>query len=158
MGIDPKQLRDLVIAPALAGVGLGGDAAAELVLGTFIQESACGRYLHQLGSGPAVGIGETEPETFDDINANFLAFRHGLKAKVDEFRIPIFKGMVEELEGNLYLAVIYTRLKYLRSPMVLPASGNLPGQAKIWKAVYNTASGAGTEADYIANWRAVFPA
>jgi hypothetical protein len=47
VGIDPLDLRKLVIAPALALIGLGGAAAEELMLGTALQESGCGRRLAQ---------------------------------------------------------------------------------------------------------------
>lgn len=48
MGINPHQLRDLVIRPTLKRLGFWSTAAEELVLGTAIQESSL-QYLQQLG-------------------------------------------------------------------------------------------------------------
>ena len=50
MGLNPQQLRDLVIRPTLKRLGLWSTAAEELVLGTGIQESGL-QYLQQLGAG-----------------------------------------------------------------------------------------------------------
>ena len=47
--------------------------AENLLMGTAAQESALGEYIRQLGNGPALGIFQMEPETFDDIVRNYLA-------------------------------------------------------------------------------------
>lgn len=150
-GINLPQLRALVIGPALDAIGLGGDAAEELILGTIIQESGGGRSLRQLGGGPALGIAEMEPGTHDDIWLSFLNYRPGLAAKVAALRIPGLDSAAQ-LAGNLYYAVAMARIRYFRSPLPLPPAGDIEAQAAMWKGVYNTASGAGTEAEYRSNW------
>ena len=99
IGIDPVQLRTLVIRPALDAIGLGGDAAEEQMLGIVLQESSGGRYLHQLGAGPAEGIDQLEPATANDIDTNYLGFRPALRAKVMEWVLPGL-SVVDQLPGN----------------------------------------------------------
>ena len=55
MALDAKQLRELVIRPALMEIELWSEAAEELVLGTAIVESRLS-FIKQLGSGPAFGL------------------------------------------------------------------------------------------------------
>ena len=157
-GIDPNDFRTYVIKPALGvlGVAFGGDAAEELLLGTALQESQCGRWLKQLGGGPAVSPFGIEPATHDDIWKNFLAFRAGLAASVMSLRIPGL-GPLAQLAGNPIYACAIARMKYVRAPGQLPSAGDLPGQAAYYKAYYNTADGAASVGTYIANWRAAFP-
>ena len=62
MALDAKQLRELVIKPALLEIELWSEAAEELVLGTAIVESRLS-FIKQLGSGPALGFWQIEPDT-----------------------------------------------------------------------------------------------
>jgi hypothetical protein len=154
-GIDLHQLRDLVITPVLDLLGLGGAAVEELVLGTLLQESGGGHYLRQLGAGPAIGIGEMEPATHDDIWKTFLPAHPDLSAKISTLLV---EGLPKaaQMAGNLYYAVAMTRLFYYRVSAPLPAAGDLSGQAAYYKTHYNTAGGAATTAEYIANWQRAF--
>jgi len=154
-GIDPIQLRALVIAPVLDYLGLGGAAAEELLLGTAIQESASGRYLHQLGAGPAVGIDEMEPPTYDDLWANYIPSVPELAMKLRGLRLGVdLVPPVDEMAGNLYYAVAMARVLYRRVSAPLPPAGDIGKQAAYYKRWYNTPKGAATEAEYIAHWRA----
>ena len=54
MALDPKQLRELVIRPALMEMEPWSEAAEELVLDTVIVESRLS-FIKQLGSGLAFG-------------------------------------------------------------------------------------------------------
>lgn len=152
-GINPAQLLVLVIRPTLELIGLGGTAREELMLGTCLQESGCGYYLHQLGNGPAIGPDEMETATHDDLWINFLKFRQDLAARIESLIIP---GIPRppQMAGNLYYAFAMASLPYYRSPAPLPPTGDLAGQASFYKAVYNTAKGAATAQQYIANWNA----
>lgn len=152
-GIDPVELRTFVIAPALAAIGLGGAAAEEIMTGIALQESGAGRVLVQKG-GPALGIWQMEPETFADIEMNFLAYRPELAAKIKALRIDALTPL-EQLRGNLYYACAMARIKLFRSPDQLPAAGDLEGQAAFYVKIYN-AGGKATTEEYIANWRAIF--
>jgi hypothetical protein len=151
-GIDIRQLRELVVRPALDAIGLGGVAAEELMIGTILQESAGGHWLHQLGTGPAVGICQMEPATHDDLWSNFLSGRLDLAAKLRGLMLGAVPGAAE-MAGNLYYAVAMARLVYFRCPEPLPAAGDLSAQATYYKRHYNTGEGAATVAEYEANWQ-----
>ncbi|MDR3439888.1 hypothetical protein [Telmatospirillum sp.] len=158
-GIDPRQLLALVIRPTLVVLGspFGGQAWEELLLGTQLQESSGGRYLHQLGNGPAAGIWEMEKGDHDDIWSNFLKYKPDLAAKVKSIMIGAVSDF-EEMEGNLYYACAMAALHYLRATIQhkvnLAAAGDLAGQAAFYKQFYNTPAGAATTGQYISNWNA----
>ena len=63
--IQPEHLVKYVIEPVLKTLDLYSEDAVNLVLGTACVESECGRWLHQLGTGPALGIYQMEPDTHD---------------------------------------------------------------------------------------------
>lgn len=150
--MNADQLLSLVITPALQHIGAYSEAAAELVLGTGIQESHL-KYLKQLNNGPAVGIFQMEPATYSDIKTNYLAYRHDLAAKIKELELPRFADNANEMIGNLYYAAAMCRVHYLRVFAALPVAGDLVGQATYWKAHYNTHHGKGTVEEYIENWK-----
>ena len=79
--MDKRQLRNL-IRRVLIGIGGYSEEAENLLMGTAAQESALGEYIRQLGNGPALGIFQMEPETFDDIVRNYLSYRPDLCRKV----------------------------------------------------------------------------
>ncbi len=154
-GIDIRQLRDLVVRPALDAIGLGGPAAEELMIGTILQESGGGHWLHQMGAGPAIGICQMEPATHDDLWRNFLRSRSDLAAKVQRLMVEAQVGEIgaSEMAGNLYYAVAMARLVYACVPEPLPPAGDLAAQAAYYKRHYNTADGAATVEQYMANWQ-----
>lgn len=148
--MDAGHLRDQVIRPVLVTLGLWSEAAEDLVLGTAAQESGL-RFLRQLGGGPALGLYQMEPATHDDIWENFLRFRTGLAAAVAMFRSPSVPDRLQ-LTGNLLYATAMCRIHYYRVPAPLPSQGDVAGYAAYWKAHYNTAAGAGTEAEFARNY------
>lgn len=157
--IKPRQLRDDIVIPVLQLLvplqhdQSGNDitAAVELLMGTAMQESRCGEYIHQLGNGPALGVFQMEPATEHDLWTNYLEFH-------PEYRVPIGKlicggiDRTKQLEGNLYYAVAMARMLYMRVPAALPAKGDLGNQAAYYKKWYNTPLGAATVDEYINNW------
>ena len=149
--IDPSQLREYVIRPTLMAIGHGAPAAEELLLGTAIQESGL-KYLHQIGGGPAVGLWQMEPTTHDDCYATYLDYRGPLRASIVSLSVT---QKAEEMAWNLRYACAMARIKYLRSPLPLPAAGDVEGMAAMWKQCYNSAGGAGSEEQYVKNWRRV---
>jgi hypothetical protein len=153
--LNPTHVRELIIEPALLSLNLRSEAAVELVLGTAIQESSL-TFLRQLEDGPAIGLFQMEPATHDDLYKNFIAYR------ADRF-MPALQaterhagiGAAGRMAGNLWYAAMMCRLHYFRVPDALPAAGDIEAQAAMWKKVYNTHLGAGTEEEYLENWFSV---
>jgi len=153
MGLDPYQFTQHIIQPVLSFLDPEVPAsavAAQLLLGTALQESGL-EWLVQAG-GPANGIMQIEPATERSIWADFLAFRPALRAKLQALLGGI--EVPNPLISNLGYAVAVARLIYFRAPNPLPQPGDLEGLGIIYKAVYNTADGAGSVAQFVANLRA----
>ena len=150
MGIHPDQLLRYVIRPALTLLDMQSPAAEALLLGTAAQESHCGRYLHQLRNGPALGIFQMEPATYHDIWANYIHFQPKIQK-----RLAILWPMQpepEEMVFNLLFAAIMCRLHYRRVHEPLPQAEDLSGLAQYWKTHFNTHLGRGTTSEFITNW------
>lgn len=137
--------------PSGPGAGFKSRAAQELLLGTVAQESNF-KHLVQIG-GPALGFYQIEPATFRDLYANYLAFKPDLKARVDQLASIRFEPRERQLVSNLSYATAIARLIYYRSPIALAAAGDIAGHARVWKRVYNTPLGRGTEAEFINNYQ-----
>jgi hypothetical protein len=144
--IDPHQIKNLVIIPALHDIGLICPAAVELVFLTGFVESRY-KYIAQIG-GPALSFWQIEPFTANDHFENYLQFRKDLEAKVRMMMAPN-QDIEWNLVNSMAFAAAMCRIKYRRSPMPLPAVGDVAGQAHIWKQAYNTPQGAGTEEKFI---------
>ncbi|MBS1091712.1 hypothetical protein JK208_08820 [Gluconobacter sp. Dm-74] len=147
-GIDAGQLKHLVVAPALAALGLDGDVAVNLVTGTALAESR-GTYVRQIGGGPALGLWQMEPSTHDDCWVNFLCYPAGRRFE------RILEGMLSQdlpksaqLVSNLRYASAMARIRYYRMPVSLPSSNDPAVLSRFHKQYYNTAAGA---ADPVAN-------
>lgn len=149
--IDEEQLKWEVIVPVLKYLAPDvpySDAAVELLFGTASVESKRGTYLKQLGGGPALGIYQMEPATYNDIYQNFLQYKPSLLAKVEKLRGNNVLGSSEkELIGNLYYATAMARIHYYRVPEPLPKTPE--AHAAYWKEHYNTILGAGTPEKYM---------
>ncbi len=145
-----QKFRDDVIEPTLDGLGMGGDAAEELLLGTAIQESNL-THRTQLGGGPGLGLYQMEPATHDDIWNNYLKYRPDLAAKISAFLTS--QDKLHNLQFNDAYATAMSRVHYSRVSSSLPNAGDISGQASYWKAHYNTPLGKGTISQYIVNWK-----
>lgn len=158
VGIDINQLRKYVVTPVLKHLDPAipySEAAENLILGTIAQESHGSHYIHQLGTGPAVGMCQMEPNTHDDIWKNFLRYKDDLREKV---KILELEGWYDdhnarEMAGNNYYAVAMCRVHYWRVPHGLPDAGDIRGLAEYWKQFYNTPLGAGTVEEFMQNYR-----
>jgi hypothetical protein len=146
-----SQLRDLVIAPTLRGLGLWSLPAQELLLGTAAWESGGFSALHQI-HGPALGLYQMEPKTHDDIWRTFLGTHADLSARVESFAVGA-RPLLDQLVWNLAYATAMARIKYFRSPFSMPETVDLPHLAAIWKTYYNTAEGKGTVENWLRSYR-----
>lgn len=149
-GIYLPHLKHQVVAPALNYLKLGGAAAINQIMGTFIVEGYAGgyTYLKQWGNGPALGPQQMEPVTYYDIWRNYLQSSRGLSYvkrlqdiagsfDLDENNIP----KPEILAGNLYFAAAMCRIFYIRFREPLPKANDATGMAQYHKKYYNTILG-----------------
>lgn len=146
-----EHFREEVIRRATRHIGLWSPEAEELLVGTAAQESRLGRYLVQLGNGPARGVFQMEPRTHHDIWENYLQYRPRLAGAVADLAANR-RPTAEQLSWNMGYAAAMARVCYWRLPFRLPRVDDLEGQARAWKRWYNTRLGAGTEEEYIESY------
>ena len=124
-----QQLRTL-IQQTLQPLNLYSPGVEELLCMTCAQESALGKYRVQMGGGPALGIFQMEPKTYDDIWDNFLKYRPSLVGAITRD--------VSRLENNDEYAIFMARCQYLRAPEAVPAADDVEGLWTLYKKRYNT--------------------
>ncbi|HAS6480579.1 TPA: hypothetical protein GRR64_23770 [Vibrio parahaemolyticus] len=154
--MDAKQLTTLVVRPTLKQLGLYSRSAEQLIVGTIYQESRA-KYLKQLGTGPALGVIQMEPATYQDIWNNYLAYKRNLANQITELASMAsldedMRPDVSQLVTNLSFAVAMCRAHYLRQKPALPAADDIEGLAQYWKDHYNTHLGAGTVDEFKENF------
>ena len=152
MKMIPVETLRLHIRSTLQLINLWSPAAEELLLGTCAQESTLGKYRRQI-RGPALGIYQMEPATERSLWVDSIAYRPALAVSINQV-CGVSGPYPPALENNLAYQTIMARLRYflwVKSP--LPEAGNVRGQAAYWKKHYNTVDGAGTESEYITNYR-----
>jgi len=153
--MNAPEFRSTVVIPALKMTGLYSRAAEDLLVGTAIQESGL-KDINQRGGGPAKGYFQMERATHDDIWANYLAYHTFLAVCVR----GLAEGNIGEDSLEIYprYAAAMARVLYRRAADPLPDPGNptyVADLAAYWKRFYNTTAGAGTEAEFVANWNAL---
>jgi hypothetical protein len=139
MGINLKQLMDIIIQPTLNSLGLLSESAVILLAGTAGVESGYGTYIKQVGKGPALGIYQMEPTTHADIWNNYLAFNKELSQRIVR-GCDLPNDVISEfrLISNLRYATAMTRVHYLRVKEALPHPDDADGFANYHKKYYNT--------------------
>jgi hypothetical protein len=115
-------------------------AAVELMVFTCAAESNGGTYLKQI-KGPAVGIYQMEPATYNDIWARFIRKRGDigllLSSQFDVFKLPDETRMIYDLN----FATAMARIHYARVPLSLPEAGDDEAIWEYYKKYYNTPAG-----------------
>ena len=152
--MDKNQLRSL-IEQTLKEIdkskpGLFNAYAVDLLMGTSAQESHLGTYIRQLGNGPALGIFQMEPNTFEDIMDNFLYYQPDLLRDIKQ-ACNVARLTPTTLMYNLKVSIVFARLHYWRVSDPLPATIN--GMALYWKEHYNTRLGKGKPEEFIENYK-----
>lgn len=134
------QFRECIIKPALMDLQLYSVDALELLVFTCAVESNGGTYLKQI-KGPALGIYQMEPATYNDIWQNYIKFRPKLalilSSNFDAMRMPPEDRMVYDLR----YATAMARLFYLRANEPLPAFNDENAIWDYYKIYYNTSAG-----------------
>lgn len=152
MSFKKEQLIKYIIDPILKEFGFFSESGRNLALGTAAVESDFGTYLAQIG-GPALGIYQMEPRTYDDIWENYLAFQPSMVRQIEKEFKAYPEGGAMLLTGNLWYATLFCRLHYLRVPEPLPAASDIEGLAQYWKTYYNTSAGKGRVEDFIEKYK-----
>jgi len=155
MSFKASQFRDLVVSPTLEYLGLNSPAAVNLLLMTCAQESHFGQYLHQLGSGPALGVYQMEPFTYHSHWERLNGRTDGMAGKVRAlagYRWATSAIPADEMIGNLAYATAMCRVHYYLRPEPLPAADDIAGLARYYKQWYNTPAGAARVPDVIDNY------
>jgi hypothetical protein len=156
--MNANQLRQYIVRPALVQINLWSEAAEDLLLGTIATESDMGRYVAQVGGGPALGITQVEPATHIDCWQNWLDYRPSLSAAVLTLVPPVYRISDEAATPVDHLAlaacplyaVAIARVKYYRAPAPLPQPGDWAGMEAYHKKWYNTAAGATRPGQFLA--------
>lgn len=157
--IDRGQFQQEVIETPLlefnkAMRGYYSDDAVALLMGTAAIESHLGRYLRQLGTGPAKGPFQVEPETAIDNFDNYIRYRGELcdairwymskRLTVTIFnsqgkmydKLPLTRELEQELTTNFAFNMLMARIKYKRSPLPLPDRNNIKAMSEYWELIY----------------------
>lgn len=139
--LDVTQFRELIIKPALDDLLLYSKDAEELLLFTCAVESDGGTYLQQK-KGPALGIYQMEPETYNDLWHNYLYKKSNLLVcLVTNFNISMMPSE-DRLIYDLRYATAMCRIHYARVQQDLPSSDNLSHIWDYYKKYYNSPRGA----------------
>ena len=139
-----------LITETLKEIGLYSENARELIMGTFAQESNF-KYVRQLGGGPALGYGQMEPATFNDIIVNFLRYKEDLMGKIMK-AAGVVNLELDMLVENKKLMICMTRVHYLRETEPLPSYKDVWAMGEYWKKHYNTPAGKGTVKEFVENY------
>jgi len=147
--IDKAQMKEL-IASTLGKMGkkYASKDAVSLIWSTGLVESGY-KYLKQLGSGPAKGFFQIEPDSCVSAVENYFRYRKSLmvKAATISNTPDSLWGSTDKqrwadvLESNIVAGILHCRIKYWRAPERMPSS--IEGYAKYWKKHYNTYKGKG---------------
>lgn len=135
------QFRELIIKSTLNDLMLYSEDAEELLIFTCAVESMGGTFLHQV-NGPALGIYQMEPATYNDIWQNFIKKSGPLSLKLfsnfDVNHMPSEERMIYDLR----FATAMARIHYLRVKEPLPNCKDVDAIWDYYKKYYNTSKGA----------------
>jgi len=122
--IKMTQLIQNVIVPTLMELGLDDsenlEKVAKLLIITAAIESNLGTYLKQIPNGPALGIYQMEPNTYNDLWERYLKRRIDLRRKVLKTCGYACEPGPERMVSDLKYATVMARIFYYSKPDVIP--------------------------------------
>lgn len=146
-----NQFKELIVIPTLNKLLLNSDDAVELLMFTCANESIGGTYLKQL-NGPALGVFQMEPNTYNDIWQNYITKDQSLAMKMlHNFNAPQMPDE-ERMIYDLSFACAMARIFYKRIPEALPKASNYEAIWKYYKKYYNTYEGRAETDNAITNY------
>lgn len=145
------QLREFVIKPALLDITMYSPEAEELLVFTCANESDGCSFIKQV-KGPALGIYQMEPETYNDIWYNYIIHKGSIVMQLAlNFSAH---GMPDEqrLIYDLRFASAMCRLHYARVVDPLPNASDANAIWDYYKLHYNTVTGLANKRDAISKY------
>jgi hypothetical protein len=140
--LNVNQFRELIVKSTLNDLMLYSKDAEELMIFTCAIESLGGYYLKQL-NGPALGIYQMQPETYNDLWQNYLQDSKNsrlLMMLLSNFHITNMPSE-DRLIYDLRFSTAITRIFYARIKEQLPDSNNVSAMWNYYKLYYNTSKG-----------------
>ena len=145
------QFRELIVKSSLKDLMLYSEDAEELLVFTCAVESLGGTYLKQV-NGPALGIYQMEPITYNDIWERYLKANGRLSMMMFSNFHVAFMPSEERLIYDLRFATAMTRLHYARVKEPLPTCKDENAVWDYYKRYYNTFKGAATKEESLAKY------
>jgi hypothetical protein len=150
--LDLLQFREAIIKPALQDIHLFSAEAMELLVFTCATESNGGTYIRQ-NKGPALGIYQMEPATYNDIWQNYINLNPKLamilSTSFDCGRMPSEDRLIYDLR----FATVMARLHYARVKEPIPWFDDINAIWEYYKKYYNTAGGAAEKINSILKYK-----
>lgn len=135
-----SQFTEFVVKRTLYDLQLLSDDAVELLIFTCANESLGGTYLHQI-KGPALGIYQMEPATYNDIWQNYIQHKTSILIQlIHNFQAPTMPNE-DRLVYDLRFATAMARLHYARINESLPKATDVKAIYEYYKKYYNTSDG-----------------
>jgi hypothetical protein len=125
--IDRRQLENLIITPSLHAINMYSDSAKTLLLYTCATESNLGTFVKQQFGGPALGIYQMEPATYQDNWINNINQRETLRQSILKAINCMIKPEADQMIWDLRLATIMARVHYSRFSEPIPEAGDFDG-------------------------------
>lgn len=148
-----QQFRDLIVCSSLRDLNLYSRNAEELLIFTCANESNGGTYLKQC-NGPALGIYQIEPQTYNDIWQNYITPNSSkFLSFFTNFNISSIPS-AGRLIYDLRFATAIARIFYLRINSPLPNPDDVNSIWAYYKQYYNTYSGKANKDEAIAKYHA----
>ena len=130
MNVD--QFRTEIIRPTLKMANYWSQAAENLLLGTALTESGL-NYLRQV-NGPAVGMYQCEPNTYEDLLEYIKRDPKKVSAVLDISGFTSWPT-IDALQWNLRYATMICRMHYYRFPEAIPSDAE--SMYQYYKVHYN---------------------
>lgn len=160
MPLCADELKELIIVDCLHYLDLGLSesefkAAEALLLGTAAQESGLGYQMH---CGRRLGLYLISPALHRSVWDNYLIHHPDLASKIRGMagQHSFLANPHGELVSNLKYATAIAMMVYLRANQPLPTHTDLQALASYWHRHFHPKTSQ-TTADFIKNYRALFP-
>jgi hypothetical protein len=138
--LNAGQFRELIVQSTLRDLNKVSKDAEELIMFTCAAESNGGTYIKEV-NGPALGIFQMEPMTYNDIWDNYIKHKASLSLLlVSNFDVT-FMPSEERMIYDLRFATAMARIHYLRVKEPLPNANNVDAMWEYYKLHYNTLAG-----------------